>query len=228
LVNLVGNIMIAAGYVSYVGPFTANFRKSLIDHWMKYAIEKKIPYSDDFSIEGVLGDPVMIREWNIQGLPADSLSIENGVISSAAKRWPLLIDPQSQGNKWIKNMERENNLQVVKLSNPKFLQIIESGCKVGYPVLLENIDETLDPSLGPIMERNIKKEKGSLQIKLSDGWQSFQPDFKFVVTTKMANPHYLPEICIKVTLINFTVTPEGLEDQLLVDVVKYERPELEQ
>lgn len=44
----------------------------------------------------------------------------------------------------------------------------------------------------------------------------------------MANPHYLPEICIKVTLINFTVTPEGLEDQLLVDVVKYERPELEQ
>jgi len=95
LVNLVGNIMIAAGYVSYVGPFTAPFRKGLMDYWMKTAVEKKIPYSDDFSIEGVLGDPVMIREWNIQGLPADALSIENGVISSAAKRWPLLIDPQS-------------------------------------------------------------------------------------------------------------------------------------
>lgn len=44
----------------------------------------------------------------------------------------------------------------------------------------------------------------------------------------MANPHYLPEICIKVALINFTVTPEGLEDQLLVEVVRNERPELEQ
>jgi dynein heavy chain len=56
----------------------------------------------------------------------------------------------------------------------------------------------------------------------------YNDDFKFIITTKMANPHYLPEICIKVTVINFTVTPEGLEDQLLVDVVKYERPELEQ
>ena len=48
------------------------------------------------------------------------------------------------------------------------------------------------------------------------------------MTSKMPNPHYLPEICIKVTIINFTVTPEGLEDQLLVDVVKAERPELEE
>ena len=66
-------------------------------------------------------------------------------------------------------MEKDNNLQVTKLSNAKFLQIIEQGCKVGYPVLLENIDETLDPSLGPIMERDIRKEKGSWVIKLSDG-----------------------------------------------------------
>lgn len=56
----------------------------------------------------------------------------------------------------------------------------------------------------------------------------YNNDFKFVITTKLANPHYLPEVCIKVCLINFTVTPQGLEDQLLVEVVKNERPELEQ
>ena len=43
-----------------------------------------------------------------------------------------------------------------------------------------------------------------------------------------ANPHYLPEVCIKVTLINFTVTSRGLEDQLLGDVVRKERPDLEE
>ena len=48
------------------------------------------------------------------------------------------------------------------------------------------------------------------------------------MTTKLANPHYLPDVCIKVTLINFTVTLEGLEDQLLVEVVKCEQPELEE
>jgi len=47
------------------------------------------------------------------------------------------------------------------------------------------------------------------------------------MTTKMPNPHYLPEICIKVTLINFTVTFGGLEDQLLGDVVIQEKPQTE-
>ena len=65
-------------------------------------------------------------------------------------------------------------------------------------------------------------------IRLGDATIPYNDDFKFIITTKLANPHYLPEICIKVTVINFTVTPEGLEDQLLVDVVKYEQPELEQ
>ena len=47
------------------------------------------------------------------------------------------------------------------------------------------------------------------------------------MTTKMPNPHYPPEVCIKVTLINFTVTNSGLEEQLLGDVVVKEKPEVE-
>ena len=79
------------------------------------------------------------------------MSIDNGIIATSAKRWPLMIDPQSQGNKWIKNMEKENNLQVIKLSNPKFLNICDTAIRLGYSVLLENIQETLDPSLEPIL-----------------------------------------------------------------------------
>ena len=55
----------------------------------------------------------------------------------------------------------------------------------------------------------------------------YSDEFKLYITTKLANPHYMPEVCIKATIINFTVTQRGLEDQLLVDVVKFERPELE-
>lgn len=48
------------------------------------------------------------------------------------------------------------------------------------------------------------------------------------MTTKLPNPHYIPEICIKTTIINFTVTPQGLEDQLLVEVVRHEEAQLEE
>ena len=188
----------------------------------------KIPYSGDFTVERILGDPVQIRQWGIKGLPADELSIENGIIVTQAKRWPLMIDPQSQANKWIKSMEKENNIQVIKLSNPKFLQIVENGIRIGLPVLLENIEEILDPSLEPLLMKNLVKQGGQWAIRLGDNWVPYSNEFKFFMTTKLANPHYLPEICIKVCIINFTVTPDGLEDQLLVDVVKYEQPELEQ
>lgn len=79
-----------------------------------------------------------------------------------------------------------------------------------------------------MLQKNIFKQQGSWVIKLGDTLVPYSMEFKFLITTKLSNPHYLPDICIKVTLINFTVTPEGLEDQLLVEVVKYEQPELEQ
>ena len=64
-------------------------------------------------------------------------------------------------------------------------------------------------------------------MRLGDSNIDYDENFKFYMTTKMPNPHYLPEICIKVTLINFTVTFKGLEDQLLGDVVIQEKPAVE-
>jgi len=66
-----------------------------------------------------------------------------------------------------------------------------------------------------------------MQIRLGDSNVDYDENFKFFMTTKMPNPHYIPEICIKVTLINFTVTFDGLQQQLLGDVVIAEKPEIE-
>jgi dynein heavy chain len=71
-------------------------------------------------------------------------------------------------------------------------------------------------------------EGGLKQIRLGDQAIDFDDLFKFFMTTKMPNPHYIPEICIKVTLINFTVTFDGLRQQMLGDVVILEKPEVEE
>lgn len=57
-------------------------------------------------------------------------------------------------------MEKENNLQVIKLSYAKFLQVVENGIRMGQPILLENIEETLDPSLEPLLQKNVVKQQG--------------------------------------------------------------------
>jgi dynein heavy chain, axonemal len=84
MVNLMGNMIIAAGYQSYVGVFTNKYRHELLEKWKKLCEEKNIPFDRDFSMETICGDPVKIRDWSIKGLPADALSVENGIICMAA------------------------------------------------------------------------------------------------------------------------------------------------
>lgn len=60
-------------------------------------------------------------------------------------------------------------------------------------------------------------------LRLGDTLVEYSQDFRFYITTKLRNPHYLPELSTKVSLLNFMITPEGLEDQLLGIVVAKER-----
>merc|ERR1719424_829298 len=88
----------------------------------------------------------------------------------------------------------------------------------------------LSPSLmssWPILANQTYKDaSGSLVIKLGDNIIPYHHDFKFSLTTVIPNPHYAPEVSVKVALLNFSITPNGLEDQLLVATVETERPDL--
>lgn len=112
-------------------------------------------------------------------------------------------------------MESKNSLKIVKLSDPNYMRVLESAIRVGMPVLMEDMGEQVDPALVPILKKQTYTVAGRLLIRLGDSEVDYDPHFKFYMTSKMANPHYLPEVCILVTIVNFTVTPSGLEDQLL-------------
>ena len=122
--NLVGNVLLACGALAYVGPFTNAYRLKLSASWIQTARGFGIPTAEKYSLQNTLAEPVVVREWGLQGLPSDDFSVENGLLVNKSKRWPLCIDPQSQANKWIKNMERSNNLTIVKLTDNNFLRTI--------------------------------------------------------------------------------------------------------
>uniref|UniRef100_A0A5F8HIF6 Dynein axonemal heavy chain 6 n=1 Tax=Monodelphis domestica TaxID=13616 RepID=A0A5F8HIF6_MONDO len=226
--NITGNVFIAAACVAYYGAFTALYRQLLIDCWIEQCVQLEIPISDDFSLINILGDPYEIRQWNTDGLPRDLVSTENGILVTRGRRWPLMIDPQDQANRWIRNKESQNGLKIIKLTDTGFLRTLENSIRLGLPVLLEELKETLDPALEPVLLKQTFVSGGRMLIRLGDSDIDYDKNFKFYMTTKMPNPHYLPEVCIKVTIINFTVTKSGLEDQLLSDVVRLEKPELEE
>ncbi|XP_070947930.1 dynein axonemal heavy chain 1 isoform X2 [Macaca nemestrina] len=226
--NISGDVLVAAGFVAYLGPFTGQYRTVLYDSWVKQLRSHNVPHTSEPTLIGTLGNPVKIRSWQIAGLPNDTLSVENGVINQFSQRWTHFIDPQSQANKWIKNMEKDNGLDVFKLSDRDFLRSMENAIRFGKPCLLENVGEELDPALEPVLLKQTYKQQGNTVLKLGDTVIPYHEDFRMYITTKLPNPHYTPEISTKLTLINFTLSPSGLEDQLLGQVVAEERPDLEE
>lgn len=133
---LPGDVLLTSAYISYVGCFSRNYRTILLEEkWLPFFkslnvrifynapvsinsllffIQPSIPLTEDLDVLSLLTDPATIAHWNNENLPNDRMSIENATILTNAERWPLMIDPQLQGIKWIKTREGEE-LKVVRL-----------------------------------------------------------------------------------------------------------------
>ena len=123
-------------------------------------------------------------------------------------------------------MMKDDDLQILNFTKTNnFQREISGAIRNGKPCLIEDIEEYINPAIEPVLlKQQYMADGGLLQIKLGDSVQDYDDNFKLFMTTKLANPHYPPEVCIKVTLINFTVTMTGLEEQLLNDTVLKEKP----
>ena len=138
---------------------------------------KAIPSDENF-FERTLANPVVVRE-QIMGLPADEFSTENGMLTTMGRRWPLMIDPQGQANRWIRAMFAQANLQIIKLTEKDFLRTLENAIRYGAPVLLENVEEELDPSLEPVLLKQVFK-KGGQPIRLGSSDVPYNDEFRFL------------------------------------------------
>ncbi|XP_047204788.1 dynein axonemal heavy chain 1 isoform X4 [Girardinichthys multiradiatus] len=226
--NLAGDMLLCAGYIAYLGPFSGEYRAAMVEEWLQGFKELSLPHSADANLINSLGDPVKINSWKISGLPRDTFSLENSIIAQYSLRWTLFIDPQGQANRWIKNMERDRDLRVLRLSDSNYLQGLKMALLEGKPCLLENAGEELDPALEPVLLLETFKEENRTALKLGDSVVPYSEGFRLYITTKLPNPRYSPEVSASVTLINFTVSPRGLEDLLLSLVVAEEHPDLEE
>ncbi|NXU59271.1 DYH17 protein, partial [Turnix velox] len=225
--TLCGDVLLVSAFVSYLGYFTKKYRVELLEnHWIPFfeSLEVPIPITPGLDPLSLLTDAADVATWSNQELPSDRMSIENATILCNTERWPLIVDAQLQGIKWIKNKYGEE-LQTIRLGQKNYLDTIERAVSEGQPLLIEDIGETLEPVLDHLLGRNtIKKGR---YIKIGDKEVEYHPNFRLILQTKYFNPHYKPEVQAQCTLINFLVTREGLEDQLLAAVVAKERPDLE-
>jgi dynein heavy chain len=106
ITRIIGDVLLASAFVSYVGPFNKKFRNKIVDDkFLPFFKTNNIPMSPEADPLLILTTPAQIATWNNQKLPSDSVSVENGSILSASERYSLIIDPQLQGITWLREKE---------------------------------------------------------------------------------------------------------------------------
>uniref|UniRef100_A0A673HYS5 Dynein heavy chain coiled coil stalk domain-containing protein n=1 Tax=Sinocyclocheilus rhinocerous TaxID=307959 RepID=A0A673HYS5_9TELE len=115
--TLCGDVLLITAFVSYLGYFTKRYRLELMDNsWRPYLSQLKVPIPVTPGLDPLtmLTDDADIAGWQNEGLPADRMSTENATILTSCERWPLMVDPQLQGIKWIKSKYGEE-LRIIRI-----------------------------------------------------------------------------------------------------------------
>ena len=90
-----------------------------------------------------------IGDWNMQGLPTDPLSTQNGILVTKSTRFPLLTDPQGQALSWIRSKEVDNlpswnGQQLVPLSDTKLNDKLEFCMSNGKSLIIIGVEDEID------------------------------------------------------------------------------------
>jgi len=276
--NIIGDILISSGIISYLGAFTKSYREQIIFEWAKKIKSENIPISFNEEepdsansiMRQIIGDDMQIETWKSQNLPNDNFSTDNAIIMENSRRYCLLIDPQSQALIWLKEkikQERElynmkMNEQLDKLDkktarlkmeekhrrkkeerrkdggtgahytikptfdNKTLIEVTMDAVTQGKNLIYENVGEELNQAISPIYKKEYFNVGKEVYVNFNKSQIKVDKNFNLFIVTQLPKPHYLPEICVSLTLVNFTVTEEGLQDQMLNFLVEKEDPTL--
>jgi dynein heavy chain 1, cytosolic len=185
-----------------------------------------IEFREDMSIIESLSTASQRLTWQSEGLPSDKLSLENGVIIDRGIRFPLVIDPSGQAIAFLMNHYKEEKIQTTSFLDKAFTKTLAGAVRFGTALLVENV-EKIDPILNPILNRELQRTGGRTLVRIGTEEVDYSPKFRIILSTKNPAVQLTPDVCSRVTLVNFTVTADSLESQSLTQIVRSMKPELE-
>jgi len=127
---------------------------------------------------------------------------------------------------FVMSKYKDQKIQKTSFLDKAFMKTLAGAVRFGTTLLVENV-EKLDPVLNPILNKEIQRTGGRSLVRIGTEDVDYSPKFNIILTTKNPAVKLTPDICSRVTLINFTVTPAGLQSQSLSRILECEKPELE-
>ncbi|KAJ3090057.1 hypothetical protein HK102_004799, partial [Quaeritorhiza haematococci] len=222
--TIVGDVLLSAAFLAYAGYFDQQYRESLLQKWSAHLSKAGIKFKSDLSLPEYLSTADERLEWQANALPADDLCTENAIMIKRFNRYPLIIDPSGQATTFLMNEYKGRKITVTSFLDDSFLKVLESALRFGNPLLVQDV-ENLDPILNAVLNKELRRTGGRVLIRLGGQDIDFSPSFMLFLSTRDPSVNFPPDICSRVTFVNFTVTRGSLQSQCLHQVLKAERPD---
>ncbi|KAJ5893544.1 hypothetical protein N7495_005235 [Penicillium taxi] len=225
--TLVGDVLIAAAFLAYAGLYDQQFRKAMIEDWVHQLGQSGINFKPHNPITEYLSNADERLTWQEHSLPVDDLCTENAIILKRFNRYPLIVDPSGRATEFLQKESKDRKLTVTSFLDDSFVKQLESALRFGNPILIQDA-EHLDPILNHVLNKEYQKTGGRVLIQLGKQEIDFSPSFRLYLSTRDPSASFAPDVCSRTTFVNFTVTQSSLQTQSLNDVLKFERPDVDE
>lgn len=222
--TIIGDALLSAAMLAYAGFFDQQYRESMWAYWSDHLRHAEIKFKPELSFADYLSTADERLEWQARSLPADTLCTENAIMLKRWNRYPLVIDPSGQAVQFLLNEYKQQKLTTTSFLDEAFLKALESSLRFGNPLLIQDV-EYLDPILNPVLNKELRRTGGRVLIRLGSQDIDFSPSFNMFLSTRDPSVEFSPDICSRVTFVNFTMTRSSLQSQSLDQVLKVERPD---
>ncbi|XP_028159310.1 dynein heavy chain, cytoplasmic isoform X6 [Ostrinia furnacalis] len=224
--TIVGDVLLSAAFIAYGGYFDQHYRQSLFSTWTAHLAAANIKYRADIARTEYLSNPDERLRWQANALPTDELCVENAIMLRRFNRYPLIIDPSGQATEFIMREFKDRKITKTSFLDDSFRKNLESALRFGNPLLVQDV-ENYDPILNPVLNRELRRTGGRVLITLGDQDIDLSPSFVIFLSTRDPTVEFPPDMCSRVTFVNFTVTRSSLQSQCLHRVLKAERPDID-
>lgn len=225
--TIIGDVLLSAAFISYGGYFDQHYRNNLFSTWSQHLQSASIQFRGDIARTEYLSNPDERLRWQANALPSDDLCTENAIMLKRFNRYPLIIDPSGQATEFIMNEFKDKKITKTSFLDDSFRKNLESALRFGNPLLVQDV-ENYDPILNPVLNKELRRTGGRVLITLGDQDIDLSPSFVIFLSTRDPTVEFPPDICSRVTFVNFTVTRSSLQSQCLNQVLKAERPDIDE
>ncbi|CAG8531180.1 10166_t:CDS:10, partial [Acaulospora colombiana] len=222
--TIVGDVLLSAAFLAYGGYFDQQYREILLYKWTNHLVNALIQFKQEISLTEYLSSADDRLSWQANSLPADDLCTENAIMLKRFNRYPLIIDPSGQATAFLMNEYKSKKITVTSFLDDSFIKNLESALRFGNPLLIQDV-EHLDPILNAVLNKELRRTGGRVLIRLGGQDIDFSPSFTLYLSTRDPSVNFPPDVCSRVTFVNFTVTRGSLQSQCLNHVLKVERPD---